>query len=1017
MDLRRTGAARTPLVALCAVLALAGALGWWMFREDPNDAPKLVAPKSDHVEPASLPAPVAAGRLDTVREEVATPAPGTPVIGLDLDSRPPPESFLKELSGLNGRLVEEDGTAVPALRVDLLQLELDLVMATIEGGFGKPPPRFRDPIIGTTQAGADGRFTLTDVESGNFNLLVVDLGGGRATVRLIEQGFARGQTTELGDVVLPPHVVLVGKVEDEDGAPVADARVRVLPELPNEAQIPPQILQLGVTDIRSDATAILAFDEFRGQFPVPPPLRFLLDHLPIPTARTQPDGTYRIHGVPAGMVTVMVDRAGLLGTARAHPTGKRPESSVPTLRMGHGITVSGTLVAGETPIEGAKIIVGARLPLAELISAFTPFDGAGDEANAVAVAIGHPAGATDAGGAFALKGLPDFGEVLVSVQRQAGDPWTVLGPLPGDRPLKLELPAETSLQVAVSDLAGRPVSGVDFRFREALPGDFADFLFEPHELRGRVTEVEAGRYVARQLPVGKWHVLARAPAYGIGAAEVELTQDGAEPVLIQLPGAQTLIATVRDAAGAPIDYALVTALAEFESAHVMPFTAARADAEGRATLQGLPLGRKVALRGRHPGFARGYVVVSPEQLASGQPVDLVLHKGGDFVGRVTTQGEPPAKPLMLTISPRDEVDDVPESEMPRFGLTASDGTFAVRHLPAGNYRYMVYGRFLAEPPTALIKRIATDAEPDPLAEGEFVIVEGQETRQEIEALPDVLMLPATLSGVVRIAGARVSKGSVQLSGRRWNHEKLDERGEFNFADLRPGRYQVQISGGDESTHSVLFNQEIMLASGEVRQLDIDARLTEQAVLVTLPDGSPAPHATVHVVPKRTPDADGRQLGFGRGGSSAYSTNDKGEVMLRLLPGAYSLVAAAEELGRGKAACEVGSTSGEQVTIVMEGGIPCSGRVVADGINLAAERTDEDEQWHLYLTPMMGEEEMVGLDRWMEVKPPDFTFEVKNAMPGRYQAMLWGPGIGMEQIEFDLPPGGASDLVLRFKPRG
>jgi hypothetical protein len=375
---------------------------------------------------------------------------------------------------------------------------------------------------------------------------------------------------------------------------------------------------------------------------------------------------------------------------------------------------------------------------------------------------------------------------------------------------------------------------------------------------------------------------------------------------------------------------------------------------------------------------------------------------------------------MLTIAPKDEVDDVPESEMPRFGLTASDGTFAVRHLPAGGYRYLVYGRFLSESLPALLKRMITDAEPDQLAEGEFVIVEGQETRQEIEALPDVPMEPATLSGVVRISGARVSKGSVQLSGRRWNHEELDERGEFSFTDLRPGRYHVEIEGGDESQHHRVFSEDITLGSGEVRQLDIDARLTEQVVRVTLADGAPAPHAMVHVVPRRTPDANGSTTHFGGGGNFVRGTDEKGEATLQLLPGAYSLSASSEELGRGKSPCSVGSTPGAAVTIVMESGIPCSGRAVLEGADLAGAGNDEEQQWHLYLSPVRSDgsedDEIVGFDRWMQLKPPEFAFDVKNAAAGRYRAMLWGPRISMNEIEFELPPRGATDLVLRFKAR-
>lgn len=1019
MPSRPSGSARATAVVACAAVALIGGGAWWLLKGGGGNAPQLIVPKANEPTAQPLAAPAESNRIESVREEVAAPAPVAVAAGLDLDSRPPPESFTKELSGLKGRLVEEDGTPIGHLQVDLLDFEIDLMMATIEGGFAQPPPRFKNPIVGTTKAGADGRFVLTHVESGNINLIAIDLGGGRGTVRLIEKSFARGEDNDLGDIALPPHVTLVGKVADDDGNPIAGARIRVLPELPNQFQIPPQVLQMGITDIRSDSALLLSVQEtITTRFAMPGPMKFAFDHLPIPTGATDSDGAFRIAGVPAGLVTVMADKPGFMGNARAHKTGKSAESNMSTLGLQRGLTISGQLLTGTQPLAGANVMLGARLPLGQLLGAFTAF--AANDAggvDAVCAAIGHPTDPTDSSGGFRISGLPDFGEVMAAVQRRPGDPWRVLGPFPGDKPLKLDLGAETTLQLAVADAADHPVSGVEFRFRETGPTDEfvpLHFLYEPHELKGRVTEVEPGKYLARELPVGEWTVLARAPGYGIGTTKVKLTAEGGTAVL-KLGAAATVVADVRDAAGAPVDYALVTALAHTGGAFVTPFTAARADAEGKATLPGIPADEPIALRARHPGFTRGYAKVTPEQIAAGLPVPVLLLRGGDFVGRVTTQGEPPAKPLMLVLDRQGDIEDVGESEMPSFGLTAADGSFAVRHLPAGGYRYMVYTRFLSETPMQLIKRMMGD-EPDPLAEGRIEILEGQETRQEIEALPDVPLSPATLRGTVRVAGQRVEGAHVQLSGRRWNSAECDARGEFVFAELRPGQYQIEITRNGERGQSLIHRESITLGSGEVRQLDVDARLTQQAVAVHLADGTPAPNSMVNVVAVQSAaSTTGNQ--FFNGSAHVVPTNDQGEAVLELPAGSYKLIAVSEEHGRGTCDCTVGTIAGKPLVISLVGGVPCAGKVILDGVELAANADESQGQWHLYLSPVeRSDDTSVGLDRWMQVEPPEFAFAQKNLVPGRYRAMVWGPSLGGQQVEFDLPERGATDLVLRFDAR-
>ncbi|MSR47385.1 MAG: carboxypeptidase regulatory-like domain-containing protein [Planctomycetes bacterium] len=1016
MSSRLSGNARTTLVFSCAALALIGGFAWWLLHDDGGGSrPQLVAPKDVVTAEAPLAAPVDAQKITAAREEVETIVPVVVTAGLDLELRPPPESFLRELSGLRGRLIEEDGTPVPNLKVDLIQLEFDLAMATIEGGFGKPPPRFREPIVGTTTSGADGAFLLRDVESSNIMLLGIDLGGGRGLARLVEATFARGQQSDLGDIVMPPHITLTGKVEDEDGAPVAGARVRVLPEMP--VPIPPQILQMGITDIRSDGALLISAQGITTHFAMPAPLRFIFEHLPLPTATTADDGTYRVAGVPAGLVTIMADHPGHVGTARAQPTGRRPESSVSTLMLTSGRVVEGQVVAGETPIDGANMWIGSTLPLGELLGAIMGGMGgvAGVGMDEIAVAVGQPSPPTDSAGNFKLRGLPEFGEVMCAVQRRAGDPWSIHGPFAASTKLKIELPAETTLQIAVQDAASKPVSGVDFRFREKLPADEMAFLFEPHELKGRISETAPGRYVARELPPGKWDVLARAPGYGIGSAQVELAPEGAT-VVITLGGAASLTAHVTDAAtGAPIDYAVVTALATVDSAHVTPFTAGRTDAEGNATLQTLPVNQKLALRVRHPGYTRAYAKVTPEQLTAGAPIAIALLRGGDLVGRVMTEGEPPGKPLMLVVSPRDGIDNLPESEIPRFGLSAPDGNFSIRHLASGKWKYMVYGRFLTEPAQALIKRMATDAEPDPLAEGEFEIVEGQETRLDIEAMPDVPSVPATLRGTVRVAGERVAKAQIQLSGRRWSSAECDDRGEFTIENLRPGRYQVNIHRANESGQALIHRESFMLGSGEVRQLDVDARLTPQAVIVRLADGGAAGGVQLQAIAQQAEDENS----YWGGSSIAAQTNEKGEAQLELVPGQYKLIAYSEEFGRGRGECEVGSVAGKEIEIVLLAGIPCTGRVVCEGVDLPAANADPEsgvERWHLYVSPAdrSNEESSIGNDRWMQLEPPEMRFELKNAVPGRYQAMLWvTDNDGQRNLEFEIPERGVTDLVLRF----
>lgn len=999
MKRREAGFARSSVVLLIGALALLGGLAWWLLRDERpgGGGPRVEAPRVD--TPAPL-APVAEAEGITPTRELA-PTPVVPVVAVadELDARPAPESFTRELSGLHGRLVEADGTPVPNLKVELLQLELDLVMASFEGGFADPPKRFTEPIVATTKARADGVFELHGVQSTPVMVLGIDLGGGRATAQLVDASFTRGATVDLGDIVLPPHVTFTGKLENAEGAPLAGARIRVLPQLP--WPIPPQALQVGVQDIRSDSAALVAVDPVRTVMAMPAPLRFLFDRLPLPTTRTEADGTFRVAGIPAGLVTVLADHPGQLGLVRGPiPTGRRAEQDIGTLRLPEGRTVSGRVVAGEQPLTGARLYVGATLPIGQIF-------GVGEDGM---LAIGQPTAPTAADGTFSLGGLPENGDVVCALQRQAGDPWQLFGPYPAGAPITLELPPATTLNVAIQDGKQQPVRGAELRFVEVTPANELPFLFKPAELKGRVTEVEPGRYVVRELPIGEWRVLARAPGYGIGAEQVTLPAEGAT-MMLTLGGAVSLAVQVIDAAAQPIDYALVTALGTFQSAHVMPFTAARTDPEGKATLSALPIDSPLALRVVHPGYARGYVKISSEQLLANAPVVVALARGGDLVGRVQTQGAPPPKPLMLLLESRDDVDNVPESEFPHFGLTQADGSFAVRHLTPGRWRYMVFTRFLSAGPLDLVKRIAADNEPEPLAEGEFEIAEGQETTLEIEALPDVPMVPARLFGEVRVAGERIAGAQIQVAGRRWENAESDAQGAFAIESLRPGRYTVTVHRMNEHGRSLIHQEQMVLGSGEQRELRVDAQMSAFPVVVLQPDGAPAEGATLSTHIQSEGDDQSSTISFGGGGTR---TDEQGRATLELLPKRFFLIASHQEFGRTKVEIDAARPPAEPLVVTLQAGVHIAGRVEVAGWR--PDPNAEREEIQLYLSPIEGDDiHDEGFDRWFQLDAEKLTFELKNGVGGRWRAMLWISNSGsMRQLEFDVPPAGASDLVLRFE---
>jgi hypothetical protein len=997
-----------PLVLSLLLLAGLGGLAWWWLQDHGAEPPVV---RVDRAGPDSAPeanalASPGDARPDA-RPERSTLAPPPPPSSLDIDPRPPPESFVRELAGLRGRVVEESGAPVPGKKVELLKIRPDLLTVVMEGGFAEPPPELVKLDVASGETAEDGTFLLKDVEVvASIALLGVDLGGPRGTLRLVDASFERGQVCDLGDVVLPAHVTFTGTVVDEDGAPIAGARVRVIPPLP--VPVPMQAVDIGVQDVRTDCAAIgIAEQQIRFTVPMPPWLRAGFDRFPLPTAQSGSDGRFQLPGVPNGVVTLLVDRKDFLGIVKVGlPTGRRETQDVGKLYLSKGRRVTGQALAGETPVVGARVLVGTRVAL--------PIPGAEDQ---VMVAVGHPAGPTDAEGRFALEGLPINGAVLCSIQPRAGDPWTVLGPFDADD-VKLELPPVSTLTVLVNDPAGKPVERAELRFQVDSPVNELPILGPPCTLKERVSEQGGGRYLVTDLSLGKWIVLARASGFGVCQQPIELPAEGAI-VTLQLTEPRTVQVIALDAAtNQPVDYALVTAMHDIRNFLPMPLKAARTNAEGKATLEQLPAGASLKIRVSHPGYATSAGDVPKEAVA--EPLRVPLFRGGDLVGRVTQGGEPPARALMLILDPRGK-SELPEQEMPRFAITDADGAFRIRHLRAGEWSWNVFSRFFANEP---VKLVATAmAEPDELARGKCQIEEGKETRIDIEALPEGAIAPAALHGRVRVDGAPVEGLEVRLMGRRWLDTKTDSGGRFEFANVKPGEYRMEIAqekpGKPGSGRTTLHHATLSIAPGEQKDLDVDVRTIATTIQVRTSDGAPAAGTALALVLEArgaVSTDDGDYPIFAMQASNGRTDAD-GRVTLPLRTGTWRVSARHDELGLGRASFEIGDRPIEPVVITLEMGHRVAGRVRAE---LALDPEEEDDSWGGQLQPAGEKSEEAGWSEsnWTEIDGKERRFEFKMVASGRYRLIVWAGRRGrLVSDEFEVGRGDAADLDLRLMKDG
>jgi hypothetical protein len=609
-----------------------------------------------------------------------------------------------DFATLTGRVLETDGAPLAGARVALLEFRGELTATFGEDPFDDVPAEEMRVLRAETTTASDGSFTLRRADPQRLHAIVVDLGGPRPAFRLVDQALEPSATTDLSAWTLAAGATLHGRVVDEGGAPIADARVRLVPRL--ELPLPKELSQILARDLEP-GRALLSGAPAEVFLELPPWVREFTSRLPLPTATSAADGTFRFPHLTCRELALFATRRDHVGVVRDAITlpgdPVAGEHAADDLVLPRGRTVRGRLTDGDQPLSGAFVHAGA----------VTQLEHAGPST------IAAPLGASDAEGRFTLTGVPEGALTLVGVQRRAGGPIHVLGPFAGDA-FDVAVPPTAALQLRVHDALGRPRPDAKFRFM--LVGGAVAALRGfglPHDFGALLERGQPGEFTLSGLPLGSAVVLARTDDSGWESAQVKLLAGGATQELKLPVAAPRRVRVVAARDGSAVVGASVLAIARTPRNLGDPLGFAVTDAVGRATITTLRHDHALVLRVSHPGYCS---TIHPDPVAAGSDEFVVeLPRGGALTGRLPVNLA--ASPTDWTVAATWAGQEMPlEDRLPRFAVAAADGSFRIPALRPGPWEVSVHPRLALLDPARLL--FFWQVPPSPEARGTGQVVDG-----------------------------------------------------------------------------------------------------------------------------------------------------------------------------------------------------------------------------------------------------------------------------------------------------
>lgn len=569
-------------------------------------------------------------------------------------------------SGFRGRVVSSAGAPVADCGVRIFRLALD---SFAKPGFGdlmgdelavEP-----DLLAGEAQTASDGRFEITGVWPRAIYMIHAGLGTDNPTHRLVRQTPAPGEIVDLGDVVLEDAGVIVGQVVNQQGEPVPDARVWA-------ADVPGQIASF-VPLHSFDPRGFIVIEE-GPPFQVlelPPWVERVVDEFPVPQARTDTQGNFRLTGVKPGQNLLAVNKPGLVPLLR--PTVRVRAGEVKDLRrlvLMEGEELVARVVDSQgDPVEGAEVIAGPKISVAP-----------------VPVAHAISVGTSDASGTVYALGFPR-GDVLVAARRGPGHSWVLGEVVNVNQDAEVVLPAETRMVVRVTDAEGVTIERPRLRVvpgqqREGAPEMMLMGFVQPLDLANRLERGDDGEQVVRGLIPGKYMVLADAPGHAIAAANVDLSLDEEAEVTLTLQGKidHPVVVTTWD--GKPVRNARIYAQGRGDRVSGVPVDAGRTGGDGRRTVTEVDT-EEVRISAEHPAYG----IIHGEHKAGEPELALQFQQPGSIEGVLLENGRPAELGEWTVVAmPRGQRTRGATESTPPLATPDLSGRFAFKALQPGTYR-------------------------------------------------------------------------------------------------------------------------------------------------------------------------------------------------------------------------------------------------------------------------------------------------------------------------------------------
>lgn len=813
---------------LALAIAATGLLwvGVRLFLVDPNrpDSDADVTEAARSVETASGAAEF--GTTDATAALAESTAREPAIDSIERDDSPFPESYRRALSAVRGRLIEASGAPAAFLDLALLSFDRDRLASDLDPSISSRPPL---DVLTTTRTDGDGRFRFIDLEPARTFALGIDPRGPRATLKLIDAPLASGEETDLGDLRLGPILALLGRVVDERGEPVSNARVRATP-------IPGPIAALGLERITPDSLVMFAERNPIRVEPLPAWLSAILRELPIPTTTSGEDGRFALSGVAPGRVTVIVDHERF--TTRAF--GPFPSRDSVSLETGDLELLAGREIAG-------VVLDEARRPIADVEV------GVGTTGLVKSRAILERRTSTGEDGRFVARHISEDGDCVVAVRRGPTEAWSIHN---GEAAvLEILLESRFSHVVQVVNERGDPVRDAEFRVCARSSIESRPLLERNEEWstpRHSQDPANRGEYRLLELSPGGYVGIVRDGRGGAARFEFEV-EDGAGSTNVVLPAPRTLELTVVDSATRePVEHALVRWLSSDDPNATL--AQARTDPNGGCELQrsGGSADADFAVAVDHPGYARRTERVEDETTS----LEIALDRGGELAGTITIEGISPMRRHTIVLSPPSDLHFFVASSppMPLVLSSSEQGTFAAHRLRAGGYSYEIFDDLVGADLSSLASKASADIrslEPRSLRRGSFAIVGGETTELTIDIVPPGSARNGAIEGRVTSAGRPLTTAAVYIDGsadRRFH--QVDGDGRYTIRDVPPGEVEVHLYdfAAGESDGGYLRNllrRKVDVPSGGVAVADF--RLAEHPFRVFVRDrGAAAPGVMVEL---------------------------------------------------------------------------------------------------------------------------------------------------------------------------